>query len=96
MTISDSLELLFENSENSLNANNVISIEDNNAESYSSKSTELNNISISTDKNISFRYNRKKQEQKKDQIITATVDDSMVKDIIYIHRYIYIYIHRYR
>ena len=55
MTISDSLELLFENSENSLNANNVISIEDNNAESYSSKSTELNNISISTDKNISFR-----------------------------------------
>ena len=91
MTISDSLELLFENSENSLNANNVISIEDNNAESYSSKSTELNNISISTDKNISFRYNRKKQEQKKDQIITATVDDSMVKDIIYIHRYIYIY-----
>ena len=94
MTISDSLELLFENSENSLNANNVISIEDNNAESYSSKSTELNNISISTDKNISFRYNRKKQEQKKDQIITATVDDSMVKDIIYID--IYIYIHRYR
>ena len=91
MTISDSLELLFENSENSLNANNVISIEDNNAESYSSKSTELNNISISTDKNISFRYNRKKQEQKKDQIITATVDDSMVKDIIYIHRYIHIY-----
>ena len=91
MTISDSLELLFENSENSLNANNVISIEDNNAESYSSKSTELNNISISTDKNISFRYNRKKQEQKKDQIITATVGDSMVKDIIYIHRYIHIY-----
>ena len=91
MTISDSLELLFENSENSLSANNVISIEDNNAESYSSKSTELNNISISTDKNISFRYNRKKQEQKKDQIITATVDDSMVKDIIYIHRYIHIY-----
>ena len=91
MTISDSLELLFENSENSLNANNVISIEDNNAESYSSKSNELNNISISTDKNISFRYNRKKQEQKKDQIITATVDDSMVKDIIYIHRYIHIY-----
>ena len=91
MTISDSLELLFENSENSLDANNVISIEDNNGESYSSKSNKLNNISISTDKNISFRYNRKKQEQKKDQIITATVDDSMVKDIIYIHRYIHIY-----
>ena len=59
MTISDSLELLFENSENSLDANNVISIEDNNGESYSSKSNKLNNISISTDKNISFRYNRK-------------------------------------
>ena len=87
MTIADSLELLVENSENSLDANNVVSIEDNNGESYSSKSNKLNNISISTDKNISFRYNRKKQEQKKDQIITAIVDDSMVKDIIYIHRY---------
>ena len=62
-------------------SSNVISIEDNNAESYSNKSNKPNNTSISTGKKVNFRHNRKKQEPKKDQIVTAFVGDSMVKDI---------------
>ena len=57
---SNSFDLLSENTENSLDANNVISIEDNNAESYSNKRP--SNTSISTEKKVNFRHNRKKQE----------------------------------
>ena len=60
---------------------NVISIEYNNAKSYPKKSIKPNNTSILTRKKVNFRRNRKKQERKKDQIITAIVGDSMVKDI---------------
>ena len=63
-------------------SNNVISIENNNAESYSNKSNKPNNTSSSTGKKVNFRHNWKKQEGKKDQIVTAIVGDSMVK-IIY-------------
>ena len=79
ITTSNSFDLLPENCENSLDANNVISIEDNNAESYSNKSDKPNNTSISTEKNVNFRQNRKKQERKKDQIVTPIVGDSMVE-----------------
>ena len=41
----------------------------------------LNNTSILTEKKVNFKHNRKKQELKKDQIVTAMVGDSMVKDI---------------
>ena len=61
ITTSNSLDLLPENCD----ANNVISIEDNNAESYSNKSNKPNNTSISNEKNVNFRQNRKKQERKK-------------------------------
>ena len=57
---SNSFDLLSENTENSLDANNVISIEDNSAESYSNKRP--SNTSISTEKKVNFRHNRKKQE----------------------------------
>ena len=62
-------------------SNNVISIEKNNAESYSNKSNKPNNTSISTGKKVNFRHNWKKQARKKDQIVTAIVGDSMVKNI---------------
>ena len=45
------------------------------------KSNKPNNTSISTGEKVNFRHNRKKQERKKDQIVTAIVGDSMVKDI---------------
>ena len=45
------------------------------------KNIKPNNTSILTRKKVNFRRNRKKQERKKDQIITAIVGDSMVKDI---------------
>ena len=82
-TTSNSFDLLSENTENRLDANNVnvISIEDNKAESYSNKSNKLNNTSISTEKKVQIRRNREKQERKKDQIVTAIVGDSTVKDI---------------
>ena len=60
---------------------NVISTEYNNAESYSKKPIKPNNTSILTREKVNLRRNRKKQERKKDQIITAIVGDSMVKDI---------------
>ena len=72
--------MLSENSGKCLDVNNVISIEYNNAESYSNKSNKPNNTSISTEKNVNFRQNRKKQKRKKDQIVTPIVADSMVKD----------------
>ena len=50
ITTSNSFVLLSENIKNSLDANNVISIEDSNAESYSNKGNKPNNISISTEK----------------------------------------------
>ena len=53
-----------------------MSIEDNNAKSYSNKSNKPNNTRISTEKKENFRHNRKK-----DHIVTALVGDSMVKDI---------------
>ena len=64
---SNSFDLLSENIENSLDASNVnvISIEDNNAESYSNKRNTVNNTSISTEKKVNFRHNKKKQECKK-------------------------------
>ena len=82
-TTSNSFDLLSENTENSLDANsvNVTSVEDNNSESCSNKSNTLSNTSISTEKKVNFRHNRKKQERKKDQIVTAIVGDSMVKDV---------------
>ena len=79
--MSNSFDLLPENSENSLDANNVISIEDNDAESYSNKKNKPNKTSISTEKNKNLRHNRKKRERKKPQIVTAIVGDSMVEDI---------------
>ena len=45
------------------------------------KNTKPNNTNILTKKKVNFRRNRKKQERKKDQIITTIVGDSMVKDI---------------
>ena len=83
ITTSNSFDLLSENTENSLDASkvSVMSIQDNNADSYSNKSNKLNDTSISTEKKVNFRHNRKKQERKKDQIVTATVGDSMVKDV---------------
>ena len=81
ITTSNSFQLLSGNTENSLDANNAISIKDNHAESYSDKSNKPNNSSISTEKKINFRHNRKKQERKKYQIVTSIVGDSMVKDI---------------
>ena len=45
------------------------------------KNIKPNNTSILTRKKVNFRRNRNKQEHKKDQIITAIVGDSMVKDI---------------
>ena len=45
------------------------------------KNIKPNNTSILTRKKVNFRCNRKKQERKKDHIITAIVGDSMVKDI---------------
>ena len=50
ITTSNSFALLSENIKNSLDANNVISIEDSNAESYSNKGNKPNNTSISTEK----------------------------------------------
>ena len=78
ISMSNSFDLLPENSENSLDANNVISIEDNDAESYSNKKNKPNKTSISTEKNKNLRHNRKKRERKKPQIVTAIVGDSMV------------------
>ena len=63
-----------------ITSSNVISLEYNNAESYS-KSIKPNNISILTRKKVNFRRNRKKQDRKKEQIITAIVGNSTVKDI---------------
>ena len=60
-------------------SSNVISIEYNNSELLK-KSIKPINTSILTRKKVNFRLNRKKQ-RKKDQIITAIVFDSMVKDI---------------
>ena len=79
--MSNSFDLLPENSENSLDANNVISIEDNDAESYSNKRNKPNKTSISTEKNKNLRHNRKKRERKKTQIVTALVGDSRVEDV---------------
>ena len=45
------------------------------------KSIKPNNNSILTRKKVNFRRNRKKQERKKDQIITAIVGNSIVKYI---------------
>ena len=73
--------MLFEDTENSVGDNNVISIEDKNAKSYSNESNKPNNTCITTEIKQNFRYNRKKQEQKKDQIVTAKVSDSVVKYI---------------
>ena len=50
ITTSNSFVLLSENIKNSLDANNVISIEDSNTESYSNKGNKPNNTSISTEK----------------------------------------------
>ena len=52
ITTSSSFYLLSENTENSLDANNVISTEDNNAES-----NKPNNTSVSTEKKVNFRHN---------------------------------------
>ena len=60
-------------------SSNVISIEYNNSELLK-KSIKPINTSILTRKKVNFRRNRKEQ-RKKDQIITAIVVDSMVKDI---------------
>ena len=57
---------------------NVISIEDNNAESYSNKSSKPNNTNVSSGKKVNSRHNKNKQERKKEQIVTATVGDFMV------------------
>ena len=81
ITTSNSFDLLSENTENSLDTSNVISIEDNNAESYPNKSNKPNNTSVSTGKKVNLRHNRKKQGHKKNQIVTAIAGDSMVKDI---------------
>ena len=64
---SNSFDLLSENIENSLDASNVnvIAIEDNNAGSYSNKINTVSNTSISTEKKVNFRHNKKKQECKK-------------------------------
>ena len=62
-------------------SSNVITIEYNKAEGYSKKSIKPNFTSILTRKKVNFRRNRNKQEHKKDQIISAIVGDSMVKDI---------------
>ena len=48
-------------------SSNVLSIEDNNAESYSNKSNKPNNTSISNWKKVNFRHNRKEQERKKNR-----------------------------
>ena len=72
--------MLSENSEQCLDVKNVISIEFKNAKSYTNKSNKPNNTIISTEKNVNFRQNRKKQKRKKDQIVTPIVGDSMVKD----------------
>ena len=72
--------MLSENSEQCLDVKNVISIEFKNAKSYTNKSNKPNNTIISTEKNVNFRQNRKKQKSKKDQIVTPIVGDSMVKD----------------
>ena len=65
-TTSNSFDLLSENTKNSLDTSNVISIEDNNAENYSNKSIKPSHTSILTGKKVNFRHNRKNQEQKKD------------------------------
>ena len=81
ITTSNSFDLLSKNIENSIDTSHVISTEDNNAKSYSNKSNEPNNTSISTGKKVNFRQNRKKQVRKKDQIVTAIMVGSVVKDI---------------
>ena len=48
ITTSNSFDLLSGNTKNSYDPNNVISTEDNNAESYSNKRNKANNTSIST------------------------------------------------
>ena len=61
MITSKSFDLLSENTENTLDANNVISIEDaDSADSYSNKSNKPNNTSISTNKKVNFRHSKKK------------------------------------
>ena len=73
---SNSFGLLSGNIENSLDGNKDkdISIEDNNAETYSNKR-------FSNEKKVNFKHNRKKQERKNDQIVTTIVGDFMVKDM---------------
>ena len=46
------------------------------------KSIKPNNASILTRKKVDFRRNRKKMECKNDQIITAIVGDSIVKEFM--------------
>ena len=50
-------------------SSNVISIEYNNAESYSKKNIKPNNTSILTRKKVNLKRKRKKQECKEDQIL---------------------------
>ena len=45
------------------------------------KSVKPKNTSILTRKKVNFRHNRKKQERKKDQMSTAIMGNSIVKDI---------------
>ena len=65
ITTSTSFDLLSENPENSLDANNVISREGNNAGRYSNKSNKPNNTSISTEKNVNFRTTERNKRAKK-------------------------------
>ena len=57
ITRSNSFDLLSENTDNSFDANNVVSVEESNADSYSNKSNKLNNTSLSAEKKVNFRNN---------------------------------------
>ena len=57
ITTSNSFDLLSENTDNSFDANNVVSVEESNADSYSNKSNKLNNTSLSAEKKVNFRNN---------------------------------------
>ena len=81
ITTSNSFYLLSKNTDNSFDANNVISVEESNADSYSNKSNKLNNTSLATEKKVNFTNNRKKQQRTKDQIDTVIVANSVVKNI---------------
>ena len=81
ITTSNGFDQLSGNTDNNFDANNVISVEESNADSYSNKSNKPNNTSLSIEKKVNLRNNRKKQQRTKDQIVTVIVGNYMVKDI---------------